>query len=192
MALTNFEKSQIITLYQEKMSYTDIAKKIGINKSTVSRLVKKFNTHGTLEHLGGNGRPKKVSDNDFKEIKKILGKNPKTSLRKVSVMLKEKTKTEISYNTVRNVLNENNIYAYSPIKKPYLSKKHIAGRKEKTGKMLALSDYEIETIIFSDESKFNLKYSDGKVSVWREPGTGLKLKNLTPTVKFGGGSKMVW
>jgi hypothetical protein len=26
----------------------------------------------------------------------------------------------------------------------------------------------------------------------REPGTGLKLKNLTPTVKFGGGAIMVW
>ncbi len=35
-------------------------------------------------------------------------------------------------------------------------------------------------------------YSDGKVSVWRKPGTGLKMENLTPTVKFGGGSIMVW
>jgi transposase len=130
------------------MNYTNISKKKGINKSTVSRLVKKINTHGTLEHLGGNGRPKKVNNNVFKEIKKILGKNPKTLLRKVSVMLKEKTQKNC-YNTVRNVLNKNNIYAF-PIKKPYLSKKHNASRKEKTGKMLALSDYEIETIIFSD------------------------------------------
>jgi hypothetical protein len=28
--------------------------------------------------------------------------------------------------------------------------------------------------------------------VWREPSTGLKLKNLMPTVKFGGGSVIVW
>jgi hypothetical protein len=58
--------------------------------------------------------------------------------------------------------------------------------------MLALSDYDIETIIFSDEKKFNLKYSNGKISVWRDPVTCFKLKNLTPTVKFGGGSIMVW
>jgi hypothetical protein len=68
-------------------------------------------------------------------------------------MLKEKTKTEISHNTVRNVLNENNLYVYSSIKKPHLSKNILqVGRKKKTGKMLALSDYDIETIIFSDES----------------------------------------
>ncbi|KAF9760563.1 Transposable element Tcb1 transposase, partial [Nosema granulosis] len=41
-------------------------------------------------------------------------------------------------------------------------------------------------------SKFNLFYSDGKVSVWRKPGTGLTLKNLSPTVKHGGDSIMVW
>jgi transposase len=192
MVLSDFEKSKIITYYQEKMTFTEIAKKIKVSISTISRLVKKFNDHGTLKHLRGNGRPRKTDDKDFKEIKKILNKNPKTSLRKVAVMIKEKTKKELCANTIRNVLNYNNIFAYSPIKKPYLSKKHIASRKEKTGKMLALSDNEIETIIFSDESKFNLKYSDGKVSVWREPGTGLKLKNLIPTVKFGGGSIMVW
>ena len=50
----------------------------------------------------------------------------------------------------------------------------------------------IKTIIFSDESKFNLLYLDGKASVWREPGTGLNSSHITPTKKFGGGSVMVW
>ena len=46
---------------------------------------------------------------------------------------------------------------------------------------------KIKKIIFSDESKFNLFYSDGKVSVWREPKTGLNHEHITPTVKYGGG-----
>ena len=52
--------------------------------------------------------------------------------------------------------------------------------------------YEHKLIIFSDESKFNLRYSDGKCSVWREPKAGLKRGNFIPTVKFGGGGVMVW
>jgi hypothetical protein len=55
-----------------------------------------------------------------------------------------------------------------------------------------MSNKEIKKIIFTDESKFNLVNSDGKCFVWREPSTGLLMKNLTPTVKFGGGSVMVW
>ena len=58
--------------------------------------------------------------------------------------------------------------------------------------MIMLSENAQKSIIFSDECKFNLLYSDGKHSVWRKPGTGLHSKNICPTLKFGGGSVMVW
>lgn len=45
---------------------------------------------------------------------------------------------------------------------------------------------------FSDECKFNIFQSDGKCNVWRKEGTRLDEKNLSPTVKHGGGSVMVW
>lgn len=47
-------------------------------------------------------------------------------------------------------------------------------------------------MLFTDESKFNLHGSDGKVMVWRKPNTELDSANLQPTVKHGGGSVMVW
>lgn len=72
------------------------------------------------------------------------------------------------------------------------SQKNILGRIECSKKFISLSEDRIKNIIFLDESKFNLFYSDGKRSVWRKPGTGLSCKNLTPTVKHGGGSIMVW
>jgi hypothetical protein len=59
-------------------------------------------------------------------------------------------------------------------------------------KIIKLSKEKAKTIIFSDESKFNLRYSDGKVSVWRELRAGLKKEHLINTVKFGDGSVMVW
>jgi len=54
--------------------------------------------------------------------------------------------------------------------------------------MLTLSDNNIKFIIFSDENKFNMFYSDGRVNVWGKLGTGFLKKNLIPTVKFGKGS----
>lgn len=47
-------------------------------------------------------------------------------------------------------------------------------------------------MLFTDESKFNLFGSGGRVNVWRQSNTELELKHLRPTVKHGGGSVLVW
>lgn len=57
---------------------------------------------------------------------------------------------------------------------------------------LGFTDRELKMIVFSDESKFNLRYSDGKTNVWRTPGSGLETHHLEQTVKYGDGSVMGW
>lgn len=49
-----------------------------------------------------------------------------------------------------------------------------------------------DTVIFADESKFNLFECDGRGYVWRKPNTELQPQNLSSTVKHGGGHVMVW
>jgi hypothetical protein len=53
-------------------------------------------------------------------------------------------------------------------------------RKEKSAEMLNTSDEDTKSIFFSYKSKFKLLQSDGKVSVWRQPGTGLLSRNIAP------------
>jgi hypothetical protein len=57
---------------------------------------------------------------------------------------------------------------------------------------LFLADDEIKSIAWSEESKFNLFTSDGKIKVWREVGFVFDIKHVHFTVKYGGGSVMVW
>lgn len=47
-------------------------------------------------------------------------------------------------------------------------------------------------VLFSDESKFNIFHSGGRILVWRKRNTELDPKNLCSTVKHGGGGVMVW
>ncbi|GBM88750.1 hypothetical protein AVEN_254218-1 [Araneus ventricosus] len=49
-----------------------------------------------------------------------------------------------------------------------------------------------ESVIFADESKFNIFGSDGRITVWRKPNEELNPKNLLPTVKQVGEGIMVW
>ena len=47
-------------------------------------------------------------------------------------------------------------------------------------------------VLWSDEAKMNLFGSDGVNCVWQQPGKKYKGKCVLPTVKYGGGSVMVW
>ncbi|GBM35875.1 hypothetical protein AVEN_134680-1 [Araneus ventricosus] len=49
-----------------------------------------------------------------------------------------------------------------------------------------------ESLIFVDESKFNIFGSDGQITVWRKPNEELNPKNLLPTINNGGGGIMIW
>ena len=49
-----------------------------------------------------------------------------------------------------------------------------------------------ETVIWSEESQFNLFGSDGKVMVWRTPKEEYDPHCIVPTVKHDGGSVTVW
>jgi hypothetical protein len=45
---------------------------------------------------------------------------------------------------------------------------------------------------WSDESRFLLHVTDGRVRVWRQPNTVYTERNIVETVPFGGGLVMVW
>jgi hypothetical protein len=49
-----------------------------------------------------------------------------------------------------------------------------------------------KTVLFTDESKFNIFGFDGPQYVWRKPKKELNQKNVLPTVRHGGGNAMVW
>ncbi len=49
-----------------------------------------------------------------------------------------------------------------------------------------------KTVIFFNESKYNLFGSDGHGYEWRKKNCELQTENLVPTVKFGGGEVLLW
>lgn len=77
-------------------------------------------------------------------------------------------------------------------KKPLLTDRHRNVRLEwaRQRKDWTVSDWN--SIIWSDESKFNLFGNDGRVFVRRRVGEELLPECIQQTVKFGGGNVMVW
>lgn len=192
MQLSNQQKSEIIAYYKLNMRQEEIARKANCNQSTVSRIIKKYIIFETTNHLKGNGRPKILGTKESEIILKKREISPKTSLRKMKVKLQNEDKIQVSYSSIKRLYNSHNIYSFSPIKKPKLTSIQVNKRFEFSKTIIKMPEQSVKKIIFSDESKFNLFYSDGKVRVWREPGYGLKNNYIQTTVKHGGGSVMVW
>lgn len=170
----------------------EVAEIFNISPGSVCKTLKKYKLWGTFKHAGRNGRPSIASAEILDSIKTNLRKNNKTSLRKMAVKIEEETKMHVSHVTAKNILNNINFFAYPPIKKPFISEKNIKLRFNNSIKWLKMNEEALKKIVFSDESKFNLFYNDGKSFVWREPRTGLNSENLSPTIKHGGISVMVW
>ena len=60
---------------------------------------------------------------------------------------------------------------------------------------LAHKDWTVEDwkgVVWSDETKINRLGSDGRKWAWKKAGEGLSDRLVQGTVKFGGGSVMVW
>ena len=165
---------------------------MSISQPNISRCLAKYHKHGVIMHLGNNGRPESLCSDTKAFILKIINKTPKISLRKVARTVESTLKKRVSHMTIKRFLNERSLFAYSPRRKPLLTPRHISIRWEMATLWLGLTDEEIKRIVFSDETKFNLRYSDGKVSVWRTPGSEPQSKHIEPTVKYFGGSVMVW
>jgi hypothetical protein len=79
--------------------------------------------------------------------------------------LKKIRKKKIGHVAIQNYFKSENISSFSPIKKPLLKPSHKIARVEAAKEWIKLDEKELESIIFSEESKFNLFYADGNLKV---------------------------
>jgi len=77
-------------------------------------------------------------------------------------------------------------------KKPKLRPHHIRQRPEFAQKYQHWTVDDWKRVIWSDETKINRLGCDGRNWVWRKPGEALTERHIQPTVKYGGGSLMIW
>lgn len=127
MARTRYDKAfklKILEYFNNGESQISIAKRFGINKSIVSRLIKKYKTTGTIEVVDKGGRKRKTSTRTDRKIVRLFKNDPFITSRNVVKTLD----LNISASTVRKRALENDLRSFMPSKKPILRKKHIKKR----------------------------------------------------------------
>ena len=129
-------------------------------------------------------------------VDRIIQRKIKLDRRKSAPTVKTEIEKELGVivhaNTIRNRLHEIGLYGRVARKKPCVNK--INRRKRIAyAKMMMKKSYDYwKHLLWSDESKFNLFGSNGKIMMWRSMMEEYDPKCTVPTVKHNGGSAMVW
>lgn len=181
-------RKRIVEMFTEGYRKIDIAKILKISKGTVTKIIQKFDERGHVNNSVKTGRKRKTTAHTDRCIVREVKKNPFTTAREV----KENLNLPVSTDTVRRRLKDSGLHSRQPARKPLISAKNRKARIEFAREHINWTVDQWETVLWSDESKFNLFHSDGRIKVWRPNNKKFDPRYGKVTVKYGGGKVLVW
>jgi len=187
--LSPTNQNHILFLLDAGHTATQIAASTGYGIATVSRLHSKHCPH-LSKSLGGC--PSKLSPANIHHAQHLISSGKADTAVDVTKTLRNVTNQSLSAQTVHNSLKLAGMKAMVKKKKPFLSKRHRKARMDfaLTHQYWTMEDWK--KVVWSDETKINRLGSDGRKWVWKKAGENLSDRLVQGTVKFGGGSVMVW
>ena len=123
-------REKIVTLYEHSSySQAEIAEVVGVNQSTVSRVIKLYQETGdtTTSYSNCGGHNKKYDERDLRCIRRIAISSPRSTAMEIKKQLGPRG-DQMSRSTIYRALDEANIVARKPYQRPFLSTSHMERR----------------------------------------------------------------
>ncbi|KAK3512329.1 hypothetical protein QTP70_005794 [Hemibagrus guttatus] len=189
--LSKDTRNKIVDLHQAGKTESAIGKQLGVKKSTVGAIIRKWKTYKTTDNLPRSGAPRKISPRGVKMITRTVSKNPRTT-RGDLVNDLQRAGTKVTKATISNTLRRQGLKSCSARRVPLLKPVHVRARLKFATEHLDDPEEDWENVIWSDETKIELFGKNSTCRVWRRKNAELHPKNTIPTVKHGGGNIMLW
>ncbi|KAK3565473.1 hypothetical protein QTP86_010213 [Hemibagrus guttatus] len=189
--LSKDTRNKIVDLHQAGKTESAIGKQLGVKKSTVGAIIRKWKTYKTTDNLPRSGAPRKISPHGVKMITRTVSKNPRTT-REDLVNDLQRAETKVTKATISNTLRRQGLKSCSARRVPLLKPVHVRARLKFAREHLDDPEEDWENVIWSDETKIELFGKNSTCRVWRRKNAELHPKNTIPTVKHGGGNIMLW
>ncbi|KAK3507898.1 hypothetical protein QTP70_002528 [Hemibagrus guttatus] len=189
--LSKDTRNKIVDLHQAGKTESAIGKQLGVKKSTVGAIIRKWKTYKTTDNLPRSGAPRKISPRGGKMITRMVSKNPRTTWGDLVNDL-QRAGTKVTKATISNTLCHQGLKSCSARRVPLLKPVHVRARLKFAREHLDDPEEDWENVIWSDETKIELFGKNSTCRVWRRKNAELHPKNTIPTVKHGGGNIMLW
>lgn len=189
--LSIFERGEVVGAWKCGITERKISETLNHPQSTIHGIIAAYRDHGGEAPLPRTGRPTIMTNRDVRHLTRILKKDRKVNLQELHEDFVNSTSTDVCTKTLSNCLHKEGFHDRVGVRKPFVSEKNrkirLAWAKERKGWV-----DEWESVIWSDESKFELFRGNGKRCVWRQPKEKYNVDCLIPTVKSGQQGVMVW
>lgn len=178
-------------LHEEGNGYRKVSQTLGVNVNTVGCVIRKWKKYNSVVNVPRSGRPRKITGATERLVIRKVKRNPFVARSEIQEDL-QRAEVTVSKDTVSRTLHRAGIHSRSPRKTPLLNKKHVSNRLKFADEYIEKPDAYWDSIVWSDETKIELFGHNSVGHVWRKSGEAHASKNTIPTVKFGGGSIMIW
>jgi transposase len=183
------KRQRVITSWKSGLPLRTIARQLSISLGAVQKIINKFKKFSTVKNISKTGPLPKTSSRERRQLILMAKYHPKWS----ATRLKQEWQVSnpVSARTVRRILSNYGLMGRVAAKKPKLN------RKQKMQRLKWCRSYGIwdrtmwRNVIFSDESPIPLRPTV-RVYVRRPVNQRFSKRYIIKTMKYGGGSIMVW
>ena len=186
------ERNRAIGMLTAGCRQQDVARQFNVHPSTIIRLLSRFRVTGQVSDRQRHGRPRKTTVRQDRFIVTTSRRNRFMSAPKVANELHRASGVRMSAQSVRNRLRTANLRARRPLVAVPLTQRHRQTRVAWATTHLRWTRRQWNTVLFTDESRFNVDFADGRARVWRRRNERFHPENVIQCDHYGGGSVMVW
>lgn len=146
----------------------------------------------SFQRKPGSGRPRDTNDEDNRYIILNSLKDRYRTAVQIRNNLRDVRNINVSVNTVRRRLAEQNLFSRRLVVVPLLTRRHHVTRLNFAVKHRNWTYTDWSKILFSDESRFCLYSPDGRERVYRRDGERFADCTVNERRSYNGNSVMIW
>ena len=189
--LTDHQRSRIIGMVEAGLQYAEVARRLGIHRSTVGRTVRRYGATGSTAELPRSGRPRVTTARDDQYIRTSHLRDRFRSATFTARNLPNAHR-RISPQTVRNRLRAYGIKAHRPSIKVSLTDRHKQARLAWCLARVNWNHHQWRNVLFTDESPFGLQRKRRMQYVYRRRGERNLESCIEERDRHGGGKLLIW
>ncbi|KAL1915822.1 uncharacterized protein VTP21DRAFT_6210 [Calcarisporiella thermophila] len=190
--LSNEIRASIIQLAKVGKSSYQIANALDIHFTTAAKIVREEVMRRPDLNRRPAGRPRILSKREERKIVTLMTSGQCKNSTDVRKFFKEEYNRELTADTVRRVIQREEVLTRVLPKKPLLSAAHRRRPLEFARKHINWTVEDWKRVMFSDETKLTFTNLTGKQYYYKRKGEPLRSRHIQPTMKQTGNGVMAW
>lgn len=186
------EMNRGVGMLEAGVSQRRVAGILNVSQSVVSRMWNRHQTHGDPSHRHGGGRERATTQRQDRFLLIQSRRQRFLNATHLNNDFRNGTGVHISTQTVRNRLHEFGLNARRPAVRVPLTRQHVQDRLDFARTHVRWTIRDWTPVLFTDESRFCLDFTDKRQLVWRMSKERFDDLNVAEHDRYGKGSVMVW